>query len=182
MNKHLKTVLSDKRDTIVKRWFEAVARTYPADTARFLQSRRDPFANPVGNTTIRGLNGLFDQLLADMVPDEVVACLDPIIRIRAVQSFTPSRATGFVFALKAIIRDQVGKGGSERPIADGLTEIDGRIDDMGLMAFDVYMRCKEKVYQIKANEMRNRTYSAFHRAGLVREIPEDGPDLSKTIE
>jgi hypothetical protein len=182
VNRHLKAVLSEKRDAIVKRWFEAVARTYPADTARFLQAQRDPFANPVGNTTIRGLNGLFDQLLAEMAPDEVIACLDPIIRIRAVQSFTPSRAAGFVFALKAIIRDQVGKRGAEGSIADGLIDLDGRIDDMGLMAFDVYMRCKEKVYQIKANEMRNRTYSAFHRAGLVREIPEDGPDLSKTIE
>jgi hypothetical protein len=38
------------------------------------------------------------------------------------------------------------------------------------------MECREKVYQIKANETKNRTLRAFARAGLVTEVPEEGPD------
>jgi hypothetical protein len=34
------------------------------------------------------------------------------------------------------------------------------------------MQCREKVCQIGANEMRNRTFRAFERAGLVSEIAE----------
>jgi hypothetical protein len=36
-----------------------------------------------------------------------------------------------------------------------------------MMAFDLYMQCREKIYQLSANEMKNRTLRAFERAGLV---------------
>jgi hypothetical protein len=39
------------------------------------------------------------------------------------------------------------------------------------------MQCREKIYELKANEMKNRTFRAFERAGLVSEIPADTPDL-----
>jgi hypothetical protein len=46
-----------------------------------------------------------------------------------------------------------------------------------MMAFNIYVECKEKIYDLKANEMRNTTYKAFKRAGLVREMPVDEPDI-----
>jgi hypothetical protein len=41
------------------------------------------------------------------------------------------------------------------------------------------MKCREKIYQIKANEEKNRTFSAFERAGLIKELPGSGPELVK---
>jgi len=40
--------------------------------------------------------------------------------------------------------------------------------------FDIYMMCREKIYELKANEVRNRTYRAFKRANLITEnSPEE---------
>jgi hypothetical protein len=175
--------LFDKyKRTIVQKWFDSVVRTYPADTARFLKRQKDPFANPVGRTTYKGLEGMYDQLLGEMDPQAIVPFLDPIIRIRAVQDFTPSRAAGFVFNLKGIIRETIGDQVREKEGLEALMAIEERIDRIGLLAFDIFMGCREKVYQLKANEIRNRVFSAFHRAGLVEDTSEDGPDTNKTIE
>ncbi len=39
------------------------------------------------------------------------------------------------------------------------------------MAFDIYMACKEKIYQISANDMRSQALKAFKRAGLIADEP-----------
>lgn len=178
----LEGLLEKHKPTLVKKWFDSVVRTYPADTARFLKSQKDPFANPVGRTTFKGLEGMYDQLLGEMDTETIISFLDPIIRIRAVQDFTPSQAAGFVFNLKSIIRETLGGQLREKEELKALMSLDNRIDRVGLLAFDIFMGCREKVYQLKANEIRNRVFSAFHRAGLVEDTPEEGPDTNKTIE
>ena len=44
LNMDLADLLQEKRDLLVDRWFEAVAQTYPADTARFLKDNADQFS------------------------------------------------------------------------------------------------------------------------------------------
>ncbi|WP_054693966.1 RsbRD N-terminal domain-containing protein [Desulfosarcina cetonica] len=92
------SLLATKKQAILKSWFQATVDSYPADTARFLKNQKDPFANPVGQTTYRNLEILVDALVTGAGRDAMAAALDPILRIRAVQSFTPSKATGFVFS------------------------------------------------------------------------------------
>jgi hypothetical protein len=38
------------------------------------------------------------------------------------------------------------------------------------------MACREKIYELKANETRNRTFKAFERAGLIKKDPGEVPD------
>jgi hypothetical protein len=88
--------LALKKDAVFDRWFARVIDTYPAETARFLRSQKETFSNPVGQATVTGLKKLIDLL--DEQPDTNAAkkAIDPIVRIRAVQNFTPSQAIGFV--------------------------------------------------------------------------------------
>lgn len=173
-----KELLAKNKTAVIDKWFGVVVNSYPADTTKFIKSQKDPFSNPVGFTTLKGLKGLMDELLGEMNHDKINSFLDPIIRIRAVQSFTPSQATSFIFSLKKIIRDQLNKNNSnDNSLLNELSNFDLKIDLVGLMAFDVYTKCREKIYQIKANEERNRTFSAFERAGLIKEIPASGPEL-----
>jgi hypothetical protein len=37
------------------------------------------------------------------------------------------------------------------------------------------MECREKIYQISANETRNRVFRAFERAGLISEATTNLP-------
>ena len=172
MGKGLEKILEQKRSVILKKWFDLTAQTYASDTAEFLKSQTDRFANPVGGTIQSSLKDLLDQLLQDMDPETVNTCLDPIIRIRAVQNFSPSQATGFILMLKKICREMLSKELRDSKFAAEFFEFESKIDELCLMAFDIYMQCREKVFQLRANETRNRTFRAFERAGLIAEKPE----------
>jgi hypothetical protein len=172
MAKNLLRIIEQKKAAIVKNWFDLTAQTYAPDTAVFLKSKTDPFANPVGSTMHSSLNVLLDQLINDMDLQVINAYLDPIIRIRAVQNFSPSQATSFILSLKRALRVSLAKELRDIRYAGEFFEFESKIDQLSLMAFDIYMQCKEKIYQIGANETRKRTFKAFERAGLISENAE----------
>jgi len=171
----LAALLEKKKETIVKKWFGQVIQTYAPDTAMFYQGQKDAFANPVGSTTRQLLAKLYTSLIKNYDNDSLASIIDPLIRIRAVQNFTPSQAAGFVFYLKPIIRDEYSKSRKRIPF-DELLEMEARIDNLALIGFDVFMACREKIYSMKTNTERDKIYKAFARAGLIKEVPADEPD------
>ena len=177
----LNNLLAQRKTAIIKNWFALAVETYPPDTASFLKKQKDPFANPVGRTISTGLEALFNELLKKMDYEIITSYLDPIIRIRAIQNFSPAQAVSFIFLLKKAIRKNIKKEVSEEQLFSELLFFESKIDQLAMIAFNLYMKCKEKIYDLKANEMRNSTYKAFKRAGLVREMPVDGPDITPNI-
>ncbi|RLC26326.1 MAG: hypothetical protein DRH21_02435 [Deltaproteobacteria bacterium] len=174
----LNDLLERNKDAIVKKWLASVIDIYPADTSKFMKRQKDPFANPVGNTLSVNLGPLFDELLNEMDYETITSHLNPILRVRAVQPIlSTSQSTGFIFLLKKVIRESLKKEFSDKDILKELFYFESKIDELTLIAFDVYLKCREKVYEIKANEERNRSFRAFERAGLLTEIPADGPSL-----
>ncbi|MDL1967720.1 MAG: RsbRD N-terminal domain-containing protein [Deltaproteobacteria bacterium] len=175
---NLDNLLKQNKDAIVKKWLSSAIDTYPADTSIFMKRQKDPFANPVGNTLSVNLGPLFDELLNEMDYETITSHLDPILRVRAVQPIlSSSQSIGFIFLLKKAIRGSLKKELLDKDISKELLYFESKIDELTLIAFDIYLKCREKVYDIKANEERNRTFRAFERAGLLTEIPADGPSL-----
>jgi hypothetical protein len=173
----LKKILEQKRNAIVKKWFELVVKTYAPDAAHFIKKQPDQFTNPIGSTLSKGLANLFDQLLTGPDAATIKKHLDPIIRIRAVQNYTPSQAVAFIYILKNIIRDSLKKELADSRTTDELLQFESKIDSLVLAAFDIYMECREKIYELKTNVEKNKIYKAFERAGLITETPENGPGL-----
>jgi hypothetical protein len=171
MGHRLKGLIEKNKNDIIEKWFEATIQTYAPDTAPFYKGQKDQFANPVGNITAEGVSFLLDQLLNDVEPEAVKTYLDPIIRIRAVQDFTPSQATAFILLLKKALRDCLSDKLQDAALATELLAFESKIDQLCLMAFDIYMACKEKIYQISANDMRSQALKAFKRAGLIADEP-----------
>ena len=167
MGKGLAPLINEKKSDILSLWFDAAIQGYAPDTSQFLKDRKDQFANPVGNTTKKGLEGLLNLLTTELDPQQGTALLDPIVRIRAVQDFTPSQAIAFIPALKHVLRNVFKNATKDPDLRDQLIKLEDRIDHLCLMAVDLYVACREQVYQLKANETRNRVFSAFERAGLV---------------
>ncbi len=168
MNADLKNQLIAKKPVIVKKWFDAVADTYQEHTASFLKKQKAQFTNPVGYTLSEGLEALFDVLLKGLIPDTVKIFLDSIIRVRAIQDFTPSEAVSFIFLLKKIIRQELGNEILQQPgMNDELAAFDSSIDELALYSFDIYMNCREKIYELKANEARNMTFRLLQQAKLI---------------
>jgi len=157
-------LLAANRSAILQRWFQLIADSYPSGVGSFLGSETDRFANPVGQTIRRQIECLLDGLLEGKRPEDLAGPLDDIVRIRAVQDFTPSRAVGFVFLLKQALRGEPGRGAPDE-LERELAQLDGRIDSLVGQAFDVYMSCREKIYELKANELRRRTFKLLERMG-----------------
>ena len=165
-------LLGEKKSIILKTWFDVLLQSYPSDTSGFLRKQERQFSNPVGYTFSQGLEGLLDELFSTQEMDflRISPLLDSIIRIRAVQDLTPSQALAFIFHLKKIIRDEVGH--PETVVSGEMPELESRIDALALVAFDLYMKCREKIYDLKANEVRDRTYRLLQRAHLINDGQE----------
>jgi hypothetical protein len=105
----LEKLLSEQSSTILKRWLQLILETYPSDTQRFLKKQKDQFANPVRDTISKEIKNIYRELLQGIDREKVSPSLDRIIRIRAVQDFSPSQAIFFVFLLKKVIREVLDK-------------------------------------------------------------------------
>jgi len=172
----LRNLLESKKSSIIKKWFEFVTDTYAPDAALFFKNQGDGFLNPVGGTTRNILEKLFEAILEKADADGIAVTLEPLIKIRAVQNFSPSKAVGFLFVLKTILRKELKKE-LKNINPEELELIDARIDSLALIGFDVFMQCREKIYDLKTNTERSKIYTAFARAGLIKEIAADEPDL-----
>jgi hypothetical protein len=133
-------------EPILEQWIASTIQGYPSSAGPFLSGEEDPFRNPVGHTLRKSLTTLFAELQGNMDTDRLASALDAIIRIRAVQDLTASQAVGFVFLLKPILRELA-------PEQDQAS-LGGRIDQLALMAFDKYMRCREQLADIRVSEGR----------------------------
>ncbi|MGD9211990.1 MAG: RsbRD N-terminal domain-containing protein [Desulfobacteraceae bacterium] len=174
----LAELLERKKNDIIDLWFDHLMKSYPPDTAQFYKGQKDPFANPVGTTTKQGLSKIFNEILGDMDRKTLVANLDTIIRIRAIQNFTPSDALAFIFELKKILRKALKKELKNIEQLEILNQIENKIDRLNMMAFDIYLQCREKIYELKVSTEREKIYKAFARAGLITEaFEEEEPGL-----
>jgi hypothetical protein len=173
----LKSLLVRNKQEIVKDWFNLLVETYPADSAQFMKRENDPFANPIGSSARSGLEAIFDELTSGMDSQPLTDFLDPIIRLRAIQNFSPSQAIGFIFLLRKSIRKKLSKEISASDLFNELPEFESRIDELALLAFDIYMECREKIYQLKEKEMKNGSLLAFSQKGLINNKPDKDPVL-----
>jgi len=164
---NIDTLLAEKRSKIIKKWRDAIIKSYPEDSQGFLKREKSQFANPVGLIISKEIETLYDEIIKGDNTEKISSCLDSIIRIRAVQDFKSSRAVAFVLQLKQIIAGELGGGHS-----DEMRILDNKIDDVTLLAFDVYSACRQKISDIRVNEVKNQVGKLLERANLISEIPE----------
>ena len=152
----LQELLQKKKTAIVARWLDDVLSTYPKDFSNMLGKQADRFANPVGHAIRVGTQAAFEGLMEGVEADETCSHLHKIIKIRAVQQFSPSKAVSFVFLLKKAIRAELAKDASHQRFSSELMEFENQIDQVALLAFDYYARCREQVYELRVNEVKRR--------------------------
>ncbi len=169
----LKNLLLEKKSNILSKWFDKIIESYPADSTNFIRNQKNRFSNPVGSRLSEGIDGLFDVLVQSSDPETIYAFLDEIIRMRAVQDFSPSQAVSFIFVLKKVLRETMEKEIKEFGLFDELALLESRIDDLALLSFDVFVKCRERIYELKAEEVKRTTFRLLQRANLVCEVQED---------
>ncbi len=170
----LKNFLLEHRDAVVKRWVQLVLETYPDDASRFYKQEKDRFANPVGSNIAEAVERIYDLFVDGSALQELAGPMDNIIRIRAVQEFTPSKAVGFVFLLKKAVRERLYKQNPDMETVRELIEFEADVDRLALLAFELYMGCREQLYNLRATEVENRSVRVLERAARkLGYFPED---------
>jgi hypothetical protein len=152
---NIEDAIKNKKNKIINSWFEEISSTYPPETARFLLSNKDKFSNPVGVSIKEAATGILDFLTQEKSLEEVSPFVDSIVRVRAVQDFTPAQAVSVFFSLKKCLRS------SMENFSLDFIQLDSLVDDLALLAFDIYMKCREKIWEIKYNEFMNRPSAFF---------------------
>jgi hypothetical protein len=171
----LSDILVKEKETVINRWLELTLNTYPDETKKFLGSKKDRFSNPVGSNIREGLNEIYNLLVTNADPEnpEFSYFMDKIVRIRAVQEFTPSNALAFIFFLKHAVREVLAKNITDRGMFEELLTFESRIDRLALLAFNIYMQCRETLFDIRAFELKNRTSRILEVISRKYGMPED---------
>jgi len=156
-------ILNENKKAILDDWFQAILESYPPDSINFFKNKKDQFQNPVGTTISKGIRSIFDEILNDFCREDIAAPLDSIVKIRSVQDFSPAQAVNFVFLLKDIIRNNVGKVVSQYQLEDELYTFECRIDRLALYAFENYMQCREKLCEIRVKQAKAGGFKILDR-------------------
>jgi len=160
-------LLNKKKQAIVRNWIELILNSYPAEAANFLKLKKNQFGNPIGHIITTNANKIFDELVNKRDFENIKVLLDEIIKIRAVQSFSPSQAVGFILDLKKAIRDELKIELSGKTVSDELLNFESFIDQIVFLGFDLYMESREKVFKIRVNEIRSKSFKAIDPGTVI---------------
>ncbi|HOD14397.1 MAG TPA: RsbRD N-terminal domain-containing protein [Spirochaetota bacterium] len=150
--------LIKQKNIIVQKWLDAVIDSYQPETALFFNNNSNQFKNPAGILIKKSIETLALFVLKGSDPgggsdpgtgsdrDAATRALTDILSLRAVQDFSPSGAVDFIPALRGIVREVAG--------ADAATQLEARIDELLLMAFDIYQERREKISGLRVRELR----------------------------
>lgn len=155
--------LEDRKRAIVDRWAELALRVYPPESSRIMLRETDRFRNPVGRITRESLDALYDGLVSASPAGELTPHLDGIVRIRAVQDLSPSAAVEFLFLLKRAVREELGGEAGSRRAAPDLSALDSSIDRLALAAFDLFVQCREKICELRVDEVKRNASALLER-------------------
>ena len=157
----IEDLLLERQAEVKGLWLELVINTYPPDSREFFKNRKDRFANPVGVTLSGQIDSLYDALVKGAADEDYAAILEDFIKIRSVQEFSPSAAIGFILHLKQAVREILAKDIQSQNLYGELLVFETKVDNLLLKAFDLYSQSREKLLQIRADELKRRLYMAF---------------------
>jgi hypothetical protein len=149
----LDEALRNNRYKIVDKWVAYTLATY--QSSDFFQKEKDSFANPIGNSVRSSLKALFYLLIEGGEGPLFRESLTSIMHLRSVQEFSPSQAIAPLNAVKHITRDILASDKETKDLVRELYDFEFAVDLAVLAAFDLYMECREKIYQIRIDEIRS---------------------------
>ena len=96
--------------------------------------------------------------------------------IRAIQDFSPAEALVFVFFLKNAVREKLAPHVEEYKLFEELLTFESKVDRLALLAFNIYVQCRESLYDVRVAEIRRRSSRILERASQKYGMPEEWLD------
>ena len=174
---NLSEALKYKESKILSVWIERTLDSYTS--SGFFKRSKDMFANPVGGNIKAGLTSIFSLLLKDTELQEYVEPLDQVIRIRAVQEFTPAQAVAPILELKWVVKQVFSADKECRDLLPELAEFDCDVDRVALAAFDMFVACRDRLHKARIRELKSGSYILTDSKCASAAIRDNLQDISQ---
>jgi hypothetical protein len=159
-------ILRQRREIILKDWRKSALDFYRAGVFNPAEKEADRFSNPLVYTISTALETILDELIDGIHTTRSDEALEDVVKIRSLQSEKPSTALNFLFSLKKIFKDELNGAGGERDDFAEVEKLNSALDNLVLTGFDIFMKCRERIYEIRSNEIKRRSYKLWERAGI----------------
>ena len=156
-------IFRSRKNDVVRLWTEAVYSTYPFETTGFLRTKQDAFGNPVANMT--------KEAGEEVEVATVKNALERFVKLRAVQTFTPSQGLGVFYLMKPLLRERILPELAEQGELDAYLTAESRLDSLALLAFDIYTAARETLAESRIKEIRNQYAQLARWAQTLEEGP-----------
>ena len=156
-------LIEQNKEKIHEIWLTRRLSIFSEQKRSLIMTEMDQFQNPIRHEIAEGLTGILAHFKNK--GEHFSSALDQITRVLAIQDFPPSRAMGLFYELKEIVREIAKKKGVSFGAKDW-GEFNSRLEQMTRESFDSYVGHREKIYQIKVDESKNRAFMLLKKAGL----------------
>jgi hypothetical protein len=146
-----------EQEAILAKWSEAVFSAYPLDMTGFSRTKEDQFRNPGGHAVHLALEEIYASVSGRLSSEKLLRdSLEMFVKLRAVQNFTPVQALGVVYLLKPLLRERVLPACLQNGLLDEYLEAESRLDTAALLACDLYMASRERVFEARIGEIKRQ--------------------------
>lgn len=170
--------LTERKTELARKWGDLVLGTYPEETQAVWKGKKNKFSNPIGTSIDQGTTALFDLILEWNDVDAINRELEILVKIRAIQNYKPSKALVFVHLLKKLIREEYMDKLAAEGRLEELLKFETRVDNLALLAFDLYAEARELVFESRVKEVKNAQYNLLRRANMIVDSTAAGADKS----
>lgn len=151
----LQELLADHKKSILNKWIDLVLASYHADAVNIFKKQKNRFANPVGYNVSHALDKLYQAFVDKTDLELITPVLANFVKIRAVQTFSPSEAVSFVYILKQLVKEYCFSEGIDTINLEDWLEFEARADRVAYTVFDLYLASRERLYQVRINEIKS---------------------------
>ena len=162
MTNTLFDLFEKNKECILEQWLNQRLDVF-SQTQTVIKTQMDPFQNPIRHELAVGLKSIVEDFVANT--EQTKESLDQISRVLAVQDIPPSKSMSLFYGLREIVRERSRKTGLTLSHKEW-GEFNSRIEQLTLEGFNCYMGHREKIYQLKVDESKNKAFMLLKKAGL----------------
>lgn len=166
--------LKEKESFIYKYWLKSFWESF-GESSAYLSREVDQFTNPFGYHVEECFKGILEAITGEFDWQVLDPYLEKLAQIRAVQEGVPSKAVKFFVDLKGIIRENFGDDILKKFGLEAFLRLEDRINALLIRYVDFYQRYRERLFEIRLDEIKRNNFLLLKRAGLIVEQEVEDP-------
>lgn len=154
MKSTIYTAVNQKKPQILSKWKSAALTSFANHDGLKGRKPQGRFSDPIDYVVEKSTGDIFECLIKPENNVNLHDSLQEICRLIAIQENSPSEALNFIFELKQIIRDELQTEIDLDHWAMEIWNLDKYIDQIGLLAFNIYSDCRAQIYELRIDEIK----------------------------